>query len=159
MAIGVIAFFAACGSDSDDSTTERVGGYARLTKVGDSARFASVPAPRWPIRWKDAETVLFQTWVGVAAVRLDGRPGGFEARDPSEYSEEDPAQSIEVAEEARYGDWKAWDGGRYLLRGDYDECGPPLVRSPDGRFLACVEIVTQPTEETTDSFATVIRVR
>jgi hypothetical protein len=113
-----------------------------------------VEAPRWPIEWESNEVVAFQTWTGITKVRIDGTVISA-TRDPDSVTEE---SSETIEENARFGRWKARDGGR-LLVGDADETCRPLVPSPDGRFIACTRVVTDPGHETSDAYATVIRTR
>ena len=114
-----------------------------------------VAHPRWPLRWEGNESVVFQMWVGVTTVRLDGTVIAA-TRSP-----EAPLEGIgiHVEDDARFAQWRAWNGGRYLLADPDQKCGPPLIPSPDGRYLACKRTITDRGHETSEAFGAVIRIR
>jgi hypothetical protein len=113
---------------------------------------------RWPVKWHSNEEIEFETWVGTALASTDGSV--VEQRDPdsdpSDLSSRPPIR--EVLEIGRqYGKWRS--GGDRLFAGDNETCGPPLLLSPDRRFVACQRIVTDPLRETSEGFGTIVRVR
>jgi hypothetical protein len=108
---------------------------------------------RWPLRWESNETVTFATWTGTTTVRLDGTIVSSAQGTPSTGG---PA-GTDVEPDARFGSWRAWDGGRYLVRGD-ERC-VALLPSPDGRFLACVHTTTDRMHETSEAYGAAVRVR
>jgi hypothetical protein len=103
---------------------------------------------------KGNDTVVFVTWTGTTTVRLDGTIVSSTHETPST----DGPAGTDVEPEARFGSWRAWDGGRYLIGGD-ERCGPPLLPSPDGRFVACVHTSTDRMHETSENSGAVVRIR
>jgi hypothetical protein len=130
-----------------------------LGKQGDGSGVGEtidlpVEVPRWPIEWESDHVVVFQSWTGTTTVRVDGTVISA-TRDPDSMTE---GAFGSVAEDARFGRWKAWNGGRLLL-GYADETCRALVPSPDGKFIACLRIVNDRGHETNEGFATVIRIQ
>jgi hypothetical protein len=109
---------------------------------------------RHPLRWEGNDTITFETSRGTTTVRLDGT---VIASTRTASASEGPA-GTDVAADARFGGWRAWDGGRYLIRDD-EKCGPPLLPSPDGQLIACVHTVTDRMDETSEGYGAVVRVR
>jgi hypothetical protein len=127
-----------------------------LSRLGATADL--VPNARWPVRWEGNDSVVFQTWVGVTTVRLDGTVVSEKRETPSSPSTA-PGAGMTVDADARFGNWRAWDGGSYLIAEGDEKCGPPLLLSPDGRYLACTHLVTDRQAESSKSYGAVVRLR
>jgi hypothetical protein len=125
------------------------------SRVGETIDLP-VEAPRYPLRWEDDRTVVYQGWTSVVTVRLDGSVVATEPSSPQEARE--PEGRSEVDADARFGRWRAWGGGHYLFGSDDERC-IVLVPSPDGTYVACQRIVTDFGHETSEAFASVIRIR
>lgn len=130
------------------------GGDDELARVGGTLDL--VP-DAGPVRWTNDGTVVFQSWRAVTTVRLDGEVMESRPEDPASPSTFG-VRRFELEPLARFGQWQAWDGGWYLVSDD-EKCGPPLVPSPDGRFVACRHVITNRLHETSESHGAVIRVR
>jgi hypothetical protein len=133
--------------------------YARDDPGDDDSVGATVDLIEYavlPIEWSGNDAVTFQTFngsYGGATVRLDGtvvstRPDGRALVEP---------RGTTLESDAEFGSWRPWAGGHYLVRNN-EKCGPPLLPSPDGRFIACVHAI-HPMNEPSASHGAVIRVR